>query len=43
MCICLCVRACVLLHTVSVAVALMVPSMLEAMQVYSPESWKLTG
>ena len=32
---------CILLQTVSVAEALMVPSELEAMQVYSPESWKL--
>lgn len=33
----------ILLQTVREAVELMVPSELEAMQVYSPESWKLTG
>lgn len=33
----------VLLQTVSVVVALIVPSELEAMHMYSPESWKLTG
>lgn len=34
---------CVLLHTVSAAVVLMVPSELDTMQVNSPESWMLTG
>lgn len=37
------VCAFVVLHTVSAAVALMVPSELDAMQVNSPESWKVTG
>lgn len=35
--VCVCVY--VLLQTVSVAVALIVPSELEAMHMYSPESW----
>lgn len=33
----------ILLMTVSVAVALINPSELEAMHVYAPESWKLIG
>lgn len=33
----------VLLQTVSLAVALMLLSELEAMQVYSPESWNVMG
>lgn len=37
------VCVCVLLQTVSVAVALIVPSELEEMHTYSPESWMLTG
>lgn len=37
------VCVCVLLQMVSVAVALIVPSELEAMHTYSPESWKLIG
>lgn len=33
----------ILLMTVSVAVALIDPSELEAMHMYAPESWKLIG